>query len=158
MLRQWFWPFLEFTCFPCICVVFLPGTRTPADFTDFILKFPETVTWTLKGLRLWVPVLVWFLKTLLNIVREPLRWAKSPNVLELLHICSCDAAAHWHLSSSEGSLGSVKLWECENTQCCKTWGRYFHARSSHTMPNLSCSPKIYPCAERKIGWQQNLHP
>lgn len=135
------------------CTHFLPLVAAIIWFWQS--KFPVEM-------RLWVPVLAWYLRTLLNIVSEQLRWAKSSNVLERLHICSCDAAAHWHSSSSESerSLERVSSFESvRNTQCCKKGGCYVppHACSLPTMSNLSRSPKIYPCAERKNLLKQNLH-
>lgn len=119
------------------CTHFLPLVAAIIWFWQS--KFPVEM-------RLWVPVLAWYLRTLLNVVSEQLRWAKSSNMLERLHICSCDAAAHWHSSSSESerSLERVSSFESvRSTQCCKKGGCYVppHACSLPTMSNLSRSPK-----------------
>lgn len=105
--------------------------------------------------RLGVPVLAWYLRTRLNIVSEQWRWAKSSNVLERLHSCSCDAAAHWHSSSSESEdrwTVCRALRVVRSPQCCKNGGRHFPplACSLPIISNFSLSPKICPCAEAKL--------
>lgn len=123
------------------CTHFLPLVAAIIWFWQS--KFPVEM-------RLWVPVLAWYLKTLLNIVSEQLRWAKSSNVLERLHICSCDSAAHWHSSSSESerSLERVSSFESVRSTLLQKRG---------LLLSTSCmllAHHVKPCTERKVCWSK----
>lgn len=134
------------------CTHFLPLVAAIIWFWQS--KFPVEM-------RLWVPVLAWYLRTLLNIVSEQLRWAKSSNVLERLHICSCDSAAHWHSSSSESERSLERVSSFESVRSTLLQKRGLLLSTSCML--LAHHVKLEPLSKNiSLRWEksllkQNLH-